>query len=142
MDSRLSGLVPDWIRRGYLRQFGAAVVVILVVLSVVLGGVYAIERQSQGAEVRDTLSTDADRKAERVAEWRTQHETTTRLAAKSESLRPDEGGLNITLESLTRSMPDDVVAMHLVNWQEGKVLGTSDTNVILTDRYIDRFPAG
>jgi len=138
MKGRLAGLVPDAVKQSYLRQFGAAVAVILVLLLVVLGGVYAAEQDAQRESVRDNLRTNTERNAAEVANWRDQHVSTARVVSQSSRLRVDaDVSVVTTLRSMGRSMPDEVVGLHLVNWQNDSVAASS---VSLERNDSERFP--
>jgi methyl-accepting chemotaxis protein len=130
MDRRISALLPDAVRRSYLRQFAAAVAVILVVLVFVLGGVYAMERNAQEESVQETLQSNTERNVDEVANWRRQHATAARISSQSGKLREDSASsASAALRSMSNSMPAEVVAIHYFNWKEGNLTASSDSNV-------------
>jgi methyl-accepting chemotaxis protein len=138
MDRRLAGLLPDAVRQSYLRQFGTAVVVILVLLLIVLGGVYAAEQDAQKDAVREGLATNTERNAAEVANWRDQHVSTARVVSQSSRLRVNgEVSVVTTLQSMGRSMPNEVVGIHLLNWQNDSIAASS---VALERNGSERFP--
>ncbi|MFC7142410.1 methyl-accepting chemotaxis protein [Halosimplex aquaticum] len=128
MDRRISRFLPDSVRRSYVRQFATAVAVILLVLVFVLGGVYAAELSSQRASAQDSLQSTTEQNAGEVGSWYSQYQSSTRLVSQSGKLRPDaSGSIDTHLQSLARSMPGEVVGVHYVNWQNGTVVGSSET---------------
>ena len=138
MDRRLSRYLPDRVRRSYVRQFATAVAVILLVLLFVLGGVYAAEQRSQRASVQDTLRSATEQNAHEVAGWHRQYTAATKLASQSGKLRPDEvSTIDSALRSARNSLPDEVVEVHYINWQNGSIVRSSES---LPDDEDERFP--
>ncbi|QLH79230.1 methyl-accepting chemotaxis protein [Halosimplex rubrum] len=138
MDRRISTYLPDSIRRSYVRQFAAAVVLILLVLMIVLGGVYAAEQRSQRDSVRESLQSTTERNADQVGDWHRQYTASTRLVSQSGKLRPEDGqSLNTHLRSVSRSMPTEVVGVHFISWDEKSVVASSEE---VSESPVDRFP--
>ncbi|WP_123537361.1 methyl-accepting chemotaxis protein [Halosimplex salinum] len=138
MDRRISTYLPDSIRRSYVRQFAAAVALILLVLMVVLGGVYVAEQRSQRDAVQDQFQSTTERNAEQVANWHSQYTASTQLVSQSGKLRPDEeASLDTHLKSVERSMPGEVVGVHYISWDEGSLVASSNS---LGDRPTERLP--
>ncbi|WP_436923873.1 methyl-accepting chemotaxis protein [Halosimplex amylolyticum] len=138
MDRRISRFLPDRIRRSYVRQFATAVAVILLVLVFVLGGVYAAEQQRQSSTVQDTLASSTDRNAEEAASWYREHSASAQLVSQSGKLKPERADrVGTDLRSMRNSLPNEVVGVHYINWQEGTVLASSEA---LPDDRATRLP--
>jgi len=123
MDRRIAWLLPEWNRRRYLRQFGTAVAVILVILLIALGGIYAAERQAKEKSVKSAMERNTEQGTEQVSNWRRQHVSSTKIVSQSNKLRAyGDTPIVTTLNSILNSMPDEAVGVHFINRRNRTVL--------------------
>ncbi|WP_372911151.1 methyl-accepting chemotaxis protein [Salinigranum sp.] len=119
-------MLPSWLRRSYMRQFVATVLVVLVVVA----GFGFFVQDMVGAELRDDTRTElrtvADLEADSFAKWVETNERTVRLLSDSEAVQVvDASTAAGALDQKQGQLPETAHALHLVDRRSGTVVGST-----------------
>ncbi|KAB1193302.1 HAMP domain-containing protein [Haloferax sp. MBLA0076] len=112
---RLARLVPEVLRRSYLRKF----LFVLLVVVAVMGGLGFYVTDMVGEEVRADAHTElemvASLEAQELSSWMDGYTRTARMLSEYEAIRSgDEEKIETALEVEKDNLPDEVLAVHYV----------------------------
>ncbi|WP_313695181.1 methyl-accepting chemotaxis protein [Halorarum halobium] len=124
-------LVPDAIRRSYLRKFAAVTLLTLVVVA----GVGAAMQGQVASDLRerthDDLRSSAELNAADLGGWVEEHRQTTRLVSDMAKGR-DDTGMKTLFGTEVNRLPGDVAALHYVDAETMRVNVSSDEAAVGT----------
>ncbi|AUV80310.1 transducer protein Htr36 [Salinigranum rubrum] len=120
-------MLPSWLRRSYMRQFVATVLVVMVVVA----GFGFFVQNMIGDELRDDTQTELRRVAELEADgfagWVETNKRTVQLLSDSEAVQVIDTSTAVgALDQKRAQLPETVHALHLVDRRSGTVIGSTD----------------
>ncbi|GAB3694014.1 chemotaxis signal transducer protein Htr4 [Halorubrum pallidum] len=119
---------PDVITRSYLAKFAVVVLLIVAAIGAVGAVTYAQTTDSLEASAQQDYTAVAELSGTELDVWTSEHRTTARDLAESESLgatrSPEEAESYLT--SHLSWQADDVVALHFVERTDGRLVASTD----------------
>lgn len=119
--------VPDPIRRSYLLKFA---VVMIVVLAVTIGaGVFV--QQTVADDLQDEIHAEmemtADLEADKMEAWFADRKSNVKVISSNERIAAeDEAEVEAALQTSLERSPDDVVAVHLVDYSTDQIVASTE----------------
>ena len=123
-------VLPDVVRRSYLRQFAAVVLVIVVVIAV--AGFVLESRAAENLETQanDEVEFAADKNAADLQAWIERTEHTTLLIADYDALDTgDTASVESLLYTRLNELPGEYQSLHYVNTDTGEIVGSTDQSL-------------
>ncbi len=117
---------PSWLRRSYMRQFVATVLVVMLVVA----GIGFFVQDMIGDELRDGTQTElrtvAELEANGFAGWVETNKRTVQLLSDSEAVQVIDASTAVgALDQKRAQLPETVHALHLVDRRSGTVVGST-----------------
>ena len=127
----LGRLVPARIRRSYLAKFGLGLLAVVVVIASVGAYTHVAVSAELTDDTQDQLTTTATLQADVVGTWISERKLATRMLSGYSTV---EHGSDTTVTQFLvqehRRMPDDVVAIHRIDREDGHVVASSNRSKV------------
>jgi methyl-accepting chemotaxis protein len=125
--TRVSQVVPAFIRRSYRAKFVLTILAVIVVISAVGAVGYFNAEQTVEDDAEQQLTAMADMHADSINEWTVSMESHTRsLSASPELAGTDKETTESHLIQAQAKLPVDVRAIHVVDTNDGRILTSTN----------------
>ncbi|KAB1198273.1 MULTISPECIES: methyl-accepting chemotaxis protein [Haloferax] len=125
---RFATLVPEVLRRSYLRKF----LLVIVLVAGVMGGFGFYVNDMVGEEVRGSTHTNlemvATLEAGELSSWLDGYARTARMLSEYDAIRSgSEEDVDVVLDYEKKNLPDDVLAIHYVKPSNRHIIRSTDS---------------
>lgn len=125
--ARFDRLLPGPVRRSYLAKFAVALLLVVSLVAAVSAFTYVETRDQLESEARAEYTDAAATAAADLADWRRERSANVRMLARYRVLTEEDSyPASVFLADEAQRLPDDVVRIEHVEFEEGVVLASSD----------------